>query len=120
MSLWQRLLRIFCLALCALSPARGAPPPAISEKEPGQGQAARVDRYGDPLPAGAVARLGTIRLRHTGLVHEVGWLPGGKSIASVGDDGVRVWDAGTGRPLGSWFPRRRTWDGNGLPTSLTL
>src|SRR5438067_1750060 len=118
MSPWQRLLQIVCLALGALSPARGAPPPAVSAKEPGQGKVARVDRYGDPLPTGAVARLGTIRLRHTGFVQQVVPLPGGKSIASVADDGVRIWDAGTGRPLGSWFPRRRVWSWNGLPISL--
>src|SRR4051812_7190334 len=56
-----------------------------------------VDLYGDPLPAGAVARLGSVRLRHAGL-RDFTLLPDGKTAVTVGDDQtVRWWDLDTGR-----------------------
>ena len=39
-----------------------------------------VDADGDPLPPGAVARLGTLRLRHDVPVVFAAFLPGGKSV----------------------------------------
>jgi len=98
MSPWQRLLLIVCLALCALSPARSAPPPASNEKEPRQGKTARVDRYGDPLPPGALARLGTRRFRHHEALAAVALTPDGKTVAASGPrSGVRLWEAVTGK-----------------------
>jgi WD40 repeat protein len=62
--------------------------------EPGP---ARIDCYGDPLPEGAIARLGTARLRHNGAVCVV-YSPDGKMLASGGSDGtLRLWDAATGK-----------------------
>jgi WD40 repeat protein len=58
-----------------------------------------LDLYGDPLPHGAVARLGSVRLRHSGLKH-FSLLPDGKTAVTVGDDQmVRRWDLETGRQL---------------------
>ncbi len=59
------------------------------------------DYYGDPLPVGAVARLGTIRFRHGGdVVFQTRFAPGDKVLATAGKDRVvRVWDARTGRQL---------------------
>lgn len=59
-----------------------------------------VDRFGDPLPEGAVARIGSNRLRHGSMVIGVAIAPDGQTLVSCGwDNLVRVWDLRTGRPL---------------------
>jgi RNA polymerase sigma factor (sigma-70 family) len=57
------------------------------------------DRFGDPLPPGALARLGTLRFRHGGLTPAVQFAPDGKTLLTMGQDGLRTWDVRTGRPL---------------------
>src|SRR5215218_8936318 len=60
-----------------------------------------VDLYGDRLPEGAVARLGSLRLRHPGL-RDFTLLPDGKTAVTVGDDQtVRWWDLESGRQTGA-------------------
>jgi RNA polymerase sigma factor (sigma-70 family) len=59
----------------------------------------RTDRYGDPLPDGAIARLGTKRLRHGELVQNVLFSPDGKTLFSWDSQGISVWDAATGLQL---------------------
>jgi RNA polymerase sigma factor (sigma-70 family) len=59
----------------------------------------RVDRMGDPLPQGATARLGTVRLKPGLNVDFVAFLPGGKTVVSPGWKSIRFWEAATGKEL---------------------
>jgi RNA polymerase sigma factor (sigma-70 family) len=83
----------------------GAPPAttpvaATSGTEPGEQPKAKTDVHGDPLPPGAVARLGTIRWRHGSQASVLAFAAGGKEVVTAGPDGlIKVWDAATGKEL---------------------
>jgi WD40 repeat protein len=54
----------------------------------------------DPLPAGAIARIGSTRLRHDKMVIGIAFSPDSKTVASSGwDNLVRLWDAKTGKQI---------------------
>ncbi|HUW17993.1 MAG TPA: M56 family metallopeptidase [Sedimentisphaerales bacterium] len=73
------------------------PAAEAAEKAP-EAAGRHVDLYGDPLPAGAVARLGTFRLRHNGHAEAVAFSPDGATIASAGRDRtVIIWETATGK-----------------------
>src|SRR5688572_14417481 len=57
------------------------------------------DAYGDPLPDGAAARLGTLRWRAGMFIAGFAWSPDGKWIATADAHGrtVRLWEASSGR-----------------------
>jgi RNA polymerase sigma factor (sigma-70 family) len=60
----------------------------------------RTDRFGDPLPPGALARLGPTRFRHGYRIYSLAVAPDGRRLASRGLDGaIRVWDSATAQEL---------------------
>src|SRR5262249_15666872 len=74
-----------------------APPPRV-EDGPG-----RTDLHGDPLPPGALARLGTTRWRLPAEVEFLACLADGKRVLSVSRDGLcQVWVAPGRRQLPSF------------------
>jgi WD40 repeat protein len=88
--------RIGCVAsalvVVAALPLPGAPP--------------LTDCHGDPLPEGALARMGTTRLRHSDGVCHVAYSPNGKLLASLSRDRtLRVWDAASGRQLHLFYEK---------------
>jgi WD40 repeat protein len=83
-----------CFAFLAALPVtgRGAAPPAP-----------RLDRYGDPLPPGAVARMGSVRLRYAAAVSSLAYSPDGSLLAVGLGEGagptVRLWDLARAREV---------------------
>jgi WD40 repeat protein len=78
---------------------------------------ARTDRFGDPLPEGATARLGTMRFRH-GEAMALAFTADGKTLLTCGgaDRIIRFWDSVTGRllreqPLPDGYPLALSPDG---------
>jgi WD40 repeat protein len=68
----------------------------------GQNPSAKLDLDGDELPVGAIARCGTSRYRHGGPISCVTYSPDGTSIASIGQDGVRLFNAVDGKQVHFW------------------
>jgi WD40 repeat protein len=87
--------RHFLMGLVLLLPplARAAAPPGI-----------QIDHQGDRLPAGAWARLGTVRLRPSEPGGPVVLAPDGRSLFTGEPFGVRQWDLTTGRQVRTFEP----------------
>jgi hypothetical protein len=64
------LVLFLAAILGVVSPLSAAGPPR-----------ARLDAHGDRLPAGALARLGSIRLQHPGFLLALAFSPDGKTLA---------------------------------------
>jgi WD40 repeat protein len=77
-------LSLVTLALALGPAARGEPP-------------LRTDLYGDPLPPGAIARLGTVRWRSASFFEQMAFAPEGKHLATTAGGALSVWDVPTGR-----------------------
>ncbi len=75
-------------------------PPKLGANEEVVNELAPID---GPVPAGALARLGSQRLRHNGRVSTMAWSPSGKLLASMSltfeDATARLWDTQTGREV---------------------
>src|ERR1051326_3983564 len=71
--------------------------PKLSEPAKRSSDAApRTDRHGDPLPDGAIARLGTERRRHG---HCFAFSPDGKILATARERTVWLWDMSTHKEI---------------------
>jgi WD40 repeat protein len=79
--------RLIPLLVLLLSPTVHAAPPA------------RTDAQGDPLPAGALARLGTVRFRDATFVNGVAIAPDGKTLAAGSNQSIRILDLATGKEV---------------------
>jgi WD40 repeat protein len=73
------MLRVACISLLLLAAATPAAEP-------------RLDRFGDPLPEGAVMRLGTTGLRLPGIAG-VAFRPNGELVALTAERKLHVWSA---------------------------
>ncbi|MBM4073241.1 MAG: hypothetical protein FJ271_30615 [Planctomycetes bacterium] len=57
-----------------------------------------TDVHGDPLPDGALVRIGTLRWRHAGAVTYVAFPPDANTVLTAGrDDVIRIWDRKAGK-----------------------
>ncbi|HEY7423541.1 MAG TPA: sigma-70 family RNA polymerase sigma factor [Gemmataceae bacterium] len=78
-------------------------PPLVAPSAAGKAKPVRVDDYGDPLPDGALRRLGTLRFRHGGgNIHNLLLTTDGKTLISndyYGSRKVCVWELATGKLL---------------------
>src|SRR5437588_10666577 len=69
------------------------------------GKSAATDRNGDPLPAGALARLGSLRWRHAEPILFVAFVQDGKAVLTGGQDQVRSEERRVGKECRQrWCP----------------
>lgn len=76
----------------------GANPPEV----PGKTEQFAVDRFGDPLPTGKLARLGTKRFCHNAQVLSVAASADEKTVAVKTPSHVTIWEATSGKRLHPW------------------
>jgi WD40 repeat protein len=70
-----------------------------AERPVDQDKQVRLDRYGDPLPPGAITRFGTARFRHDGEACSLVFSPDGKILGARSCEGIILWDTRTGKHL---------------------
>lgn len=96
------------------------------EKEQPNADKRVTDAFGDPLPAGATARLGTVRFRHGKGVSFVAFAADGKKLVFGGqgdlDNAVRLVETSTGKEIRTFQlkPGERPWGTALSPDGKTL
>lgn len=60
------------------------------------GAHAATDRMGDPLPQGAVQRLGTLRMKYNRGLSDICYLPDGRGVVALGSS-IHIWDLAKGK-----------------------
>jgi WD40 repeat protein len=91
---------VLAVTVALLCHARGELWAKDTKPVPAKGGPPKLDDRGDPLPEGAVARIGTVRFRHLFASH-IAFSANGKVLLSNGLGGIRFWDAATGKELPS-------------------
>src|SRR5262249_1342409 len=92
-------------ALISLRRAGGVNPPVSPDREVKTPRSPEelTDRHGDPLPPGALNRLGTVRFRQGAQVRALAVSPDGKTLASAGGGKVIcLWELATGKRIRQW------------------
>jgi WD40 repeat protein len=110
----SRLLAAACAALFFNTVSRqwasAVQPPAVTVK----GAEPRTDRYGDGLPEGTVARMGSVRLRSLSYRATGAFSPDGKVLAVCASGAfggaIVLWAVPSGKELRR-FPGPRSWGG---------
>ncbi len=84
-------------------------PPAKKQTPKENAPRPRLDLYGDPLPEGAIARVGTTRFRLVGPTRAIAYSPDGTILATESVNNFkRLWDVNTGKELARFeVPRAR-------------
>jgi WD40 repeat protein len=84
----------------------GTPPGSARAAAPLPEALAGTDRAGDKLPAGALARMGTLRWRYDGTTTTLAYSPDGRLLAGCCAGKIILWESATGKrirqlPIGS-------------------
>ncbi|MGA2254897.1 MAG: WD40 repeat domain-containing protein [Thermoguttaceae bacterium] len=72
---------------------------AQKRSEPPQSASTEVDLYGDPIPAGAALRLGTVRFRGGDMESHAAFTCDGKTLISTFQSKIDFWETRSGRLL---------------------
>jgi WD40 repeat protein len=93
------MTHISCLASFGIVGAMGL---VLAAPAPPGGPKGHVDQFGDPLPDGALFRIGTIRLQHGDRIERLALSADKQLVASQCRGTTRIWNVDTGREVRSF------------------